>query len=151
LDTSGDRPAAVVGDGRRVEAELAFVAIGCVPNTEWLAGSGLDVGPDGLVVDGYLRAGPHVLAVGDVVADPSSGRPRRTSNWSDAVEQAMTAVEVIQHGQQAPYRARPYFWIEHCGHLVKLAGASCDLDASEVVDRPADASGTVLPPRRGEH
>ena len=44
-----------LADGELVEADEVLVAIGSLPNTEWLADSGLTVG-DGLVCDEYCEA-----------------------------------------------------------------------------------------------
>jgi NADPH-dependent 2,4-dienoyl-CoA reductase/sulfur reductase-like enzyme len=138
------RPTAVLASGRRIEADVAFVAVGCRPNVEWLQGSGLDVGPRGLVVDEFLRAGPGVVAAGDVVAHPHPAGSLRTPYWSNAVDQAMVAVESLLSVDAPPFRARPYFWTEQFGHSVKLVGAVPDEGEPEVVDTPATQAGTVL-------
>jgi NADPH-dependent 2,4-dienoyl-CoA reductase/sulfur reductase-like enzyme len=142
-DAAG-RPAAVLASGRRVEADVIFVAVGCRPNVEWLQGSGLDVGPRGLVVDEFLRAGPGVVAAGDVVAHPHPRGCVRTPYWSNAVDQAMAAVESLLSAESPPFRARPYFWTEQFGHSVKLVGAIPDEGEPEIVDTPATQTGTVL-------
>jgi 3-phenylpropionate/trans-cinnamate dioxygenase ferredoxin reductase subunit len=143
VDAHG-RPTAVLQSGRRVEADVVFVAVGCRPNVEWLQGSGLDVGPRGLVVDEFLRAGPGVVAAGDVVAHPHPEGCQRTPYWSNAVDQAMVAVESLLSAEAPPFRARPYFWTEQFGHSVKLVGAVPDEGEPEVVDTPATQAGTVL-------
>jgi NADPH-dependent 2,4-dienoyl-CoA reductase/sulfur reductase-like enzyme len=52
-------------DGELVAADEVLVAIGSLPNTEWLEGSGLKVA-DGLVCDEYSAAAPGVYGAGDV-------------------------------------------------------------------------------------
>jgi 3-phenylpropionate/trans-cinnamate dioxygenase ferredoxin reductase component len=135
------RPVAVLANGYRIDADVAFVAIGCQPNVEWLEGSGLDAGPRGLVVDEYLRAGPGIVAAGDVVAFPAEAGCRRTPYWQAAFDQAVTAVEVLLGEGGAPHRPRPYFWTEQFGHHVKLVGAVVETDPPEQM--PA-SSGAVL-------
>jgi 3-phenylpropionate/trans-cinnamate dioxygenase ferredoxin reductase subunit len=137
----GGGTTAVLASGRRVQADVAFVAVGCRPNVEWLAGSGLDVGPGGLVVDECLRAAPGVVAAGDVVAHPQAAGSVRTPYWSSAVDQALTAVDALFDTDPARFRARPYFWTEQFGHSVKLVGAVPDVGEPELVETPA---GTVL-------
>jgi 3-phenylpropionate/trans-cinnamate dioxygenase ferredoxin reductase subunit len=135
------RPVAVLADGGRIAADVAFVAIGCQPNVEWLEGSGLDAGPHGLVVDEHLRAGPGIVAAGDVVAFPGEAGNRRTPYWQAAFDQAATAVEVLLGEVGAPHLPRPYFWTEQFGHHVKLVGAVGHAAPPE--ELPA-SSGTLL-------
>lgn len=54
-----------LGDGQEVEAGEVLVAVGSLPNTEWLTGSGLTVA-DAVVRDEYGQAAPDVYATGDV-------------------------------------------------------------------------------------
>jgi NADPH-dependent 2,4-dienoyl-CoA reductase/sulfur reductase-like enzyme len=69
-----------LADGRYVPADVVLVAIGAVPNTAWLAGSGLELG-DGVLCDPMGRTNaPGVVAVGDCAAwlDEESGKHRRS-------------------------------------------------------------------------
>ena len=45
FEGDGRLEAVRLADGTRVEADVAVVALGAVPNTEWLAGSGLELQP----------------------------------------------------------------------------------------------------------
>ncbi|MER6545784.1 FAD-dependent oxidoreductase [Streptomyces sp. NPDC001250] len=54
-----------LADGDVLPADVVVVAIGAVPVTEWLAGSGL-VLDNGVVCDSTSRAAEGVYAVGDV-------------------------------------------------------------------------------------
>ena len=60
------------GSERRIELEGVFVQIGLVPNTEWLAGSGLVLSPHGeIVTDEEGRTNlPGVFGAGDVTTVP---------------------------------------------------------------------------------
>lgn len=60
------------GEERRIELEGVFVQIGLVPNTEWLAGSGLELSSHGeIVTDGEGRTNlPGVFGAGDVTTVP---------------------------------------------------------------------------------
>jgi NADPH-dependent 2,4-dienoyl-CoA reductase/sulfur reductase-like enzyme len=77
-----------LSDGSLVPATTVVEAVGSVPNTEWLAGNGLDV-TDGVACDEQLRAGgrPDVFACGDVARFPhplQTGTPRRMEHWTMA-------------------------------------------------------------------
>ena len=77
----------VLANGERVEADEVLVAVGSIPNTEWLGGSGL-VLRDGLVCDAYCRAAPGVFAVGDVAR--WRGGTTRSTGWTCASSTART-------------------------------------------------------------
>ena len=49
----GDR--VILDDGKAIEADVIVEALGSLPNTEWLAGSGADL-TDGVLVDSRLIA-----------------------------------------------------------------------------------------------
>ena len=76
----GRRPLEAVrlADGTRVEADLAVVALGAIPNTDWLAGSGLELEP-GVVCDATLAGArrPGRVRAGDVALAAPDGRRRR--------------------------------------------------------------------------
>jgi NADPH-dependent 2,4-dienoyl-CoA reductase/sulfur reductase-like enzyme len=77
----GTAVAGLLGDGRveavelaggeRIDADVVVVGLGAVPNTEWLADSGLRADP-GLECDATLTvaADPDILAAGDIVSWP---------------------------------------------------------------------------------
>ncbi|WP_079077586.1 NAD(P)/FAD-dependent oxidoreductase [Streptomyces sp. Root369] len=103
-----------------LEADVIVCAVGDVPNTDWLKGSGLplDAG-GGLVADACCRVTPGVVAAGDVV----SREGRRTPHWTNAVEQGRAAAVGLLHGASArPCRPDPYFWTEQSGLDIKISG-----------------------------
>ncbi|MET8990426.1 FAD/NAD(P)-binding oxidoreductase [Nonomuraea wenchangensis] len=110
------------GDGEVVEAELLVSAVGDVPNTEWLAGTGLADGGV-LQVDERGLVRPVVAAAGDLAAFPTPYGRRRVPLWSSAIEQAKVAGAALVRGEQAPpLRFQPYFWTEQFGLSLKAAG-----------------------------
>lgn len=112
-------------DGTRIEADLVVTAIGCRPNIEWLADSGLNL-TGGVVVDHLCRAAPAVTAAGDVAAwaNNSEQKVRRTPHYMHAVDHARSAASTIVHGDDAsPYRSMPYFWTDLFDLTVKICGA----------------------------
>ena len=68
---------------------MIVVALGAVPNIEWLEGSGLTL-DRGVVCDATLPAAPHVFAAGDVAVWPhpmADGELIRIEHWTNAAEQ----------------------------------------------------------------
>ncbi|MFE7488609.1 FAD-dependent oxidoreductase, partial [Kitasatospora sp. NPDC057541] len=75
-------------------ADAVVIAVGSLPATDWLRGSGLPL-DDGIVCDPRCRAADHVYAAGDVARwwHPGQGRTVRLENRSNAAEQALAAEE----------------------------------------------------------
>jgi NADPH-dependent 2,4-dienoyl-CoA reductase/sulfur reductase-like enzyme len=112
-----------VKSGLCVEADMAVVGVGVVPNTRFLAGSGLAV-DDGVVVDErFATSAPGVYAAGDVANffDPLFGRQRRIEHWSNANYQG-TEVGRILAGQGDGYSTVASFFSEVFGLTVKVFG-----------------------------
>ncbi|WIY07604.1 FAD-dependent oxidoreductase [Amycolatopsis mongoliensis] len=127
------RPAVVAG-GHLLEADVVVTAVGCRPNVEWLARTGLSLSP-GVVVDNRCRVREHIAAAGDVVSVEGS---RRQPHWSTALDQARVAADVLLYGDDAsPYINRPYFWTDQFGLSVKFAGRPTS-DDPELVDGSQD-------------
>ncbi len=122
-----DRVEAVtMADGTRIEADLVVVGIGVVPNTAWLAGSGLHI-DNGVVCDATLCAGPPgIYAVGDVVRAPNAwlgGGAIRVEHWTAAVEHGMTVGRNVVDPQRAiPYDSVPFVWSDQYDARIQIAG-----------------------------
>jgi 3-phenylpropionate/trans-cinnamate dioxygenase ferredoxin reductase component len=120
---------AMTGDGRFFGGDVVLTAAGDVPNSSWLGRSGLSLSNGAVVVDPHGRVDaasfPNVVAVGDVaVTRLGDGRETRTATWTNAVEQAGTAVRSLLHGEEAsPYRPADYFWTHQFGLDIKLVGS----------------------------
>lgn len=90
--------------GERIPADVAVVAVGVVPSTEWLVGSGLRL-DDGVIVDADLRTGhPGVFAAGDVARafQPETGRHQRFEQYGAAHEQGRAAGRAMAGVSSAP-------------------------------------------------
>ncbi|MEU7384320.1 MULTISPECIES: FAD-dependent oxidoreductase [unclassified Streptomyces] len=112
----------VLDEGGVLEAEVILTAAGDVPNTEWLAGSGLTA-QGAIRVDERGLVRPDVAAVGDLAAFPTPQGLRRIPLWSSAVEQAKVAARALVRGNEAPpLRFQPYFWTEQFGLSLKAVG-----------------------------
>ncbi|MFE7352555.1 NAD(P)/FAD-dependent oxidoreductase [Streptomyces sp. NPDC057543] len=112
----------VLDDGTVLEAEILVTAVGDVPNTKWLADTGL-VAKGVVPVDSRGLVRPDVAAVGDLAALPTPYGLRRIPFWSSAIEQAKVAARALVHGDDAPpLRFQPYFWTEQFGLSLKAVG-----------------------------
>ncbi|MGW7358148.1 NAD(P)/FAD-dependent oxidoreductase [Streptomyces sp. NPDC054802] len=120
--------AVVLAGGRRIPAGAVVVGIGARPATGLLAGSGIELGPDGAVVaDEWLRASaPDVYAVGDCASYPSGryGQRLLVHHWDNALQGPRTVAANITGGGEdlEPYDPVPYFWSEQFGRFVQYAG-----------------------------
>jgi NADPH-dependent 2,4-dienoyl-CoA reductase/sulfur reductase-like enzyme len=149
----GDSVAAFRGDGgleavetasgKTIPADLAVVGIGVVPQTDFLAGSGIEV-DNGIVVDEAFRTSvPGVWAAGDAARfhDPVFGRSRRIEHWSNANYQG-TEVGRALAGAETRYDAVSTFFTEVFGVTIRVFG-----DTSQAEARPLEGSladGKVL-------
>ncbi|MFG1608013.1 NAD(P)/FAD-dependent oxidoreductase [Actinoplanes sp. NPDC049265] len=132
-----------LADGRVFDADLVVIGIGAVPNTEWLAGSGLRLESGGVLCDERcLAAGaPEIGVVGDIAArpDPWTGQPRRVEHWTNAVDTAITAATNLFAGAGAGvvHRSIPTFWTDQYHYKLKAVGWPAAADnVSVVADEP---------------
>ena len=109
--------------GLCVEADMAVVGVGVVPNTHFLAGSGLAV-DDGVVVnERFETSAPGVYAAGDVANffDPLFARQRRIEHWSNANYQGAEVGKILAgHGEG--YDTVSSFFSEVFGLTLKVFG-----------------------------
>ncbi|WP_116248025.1 NAD(P)/FAD-dependent oxidoreductase [Nocardiopsis sp. FIRDI 009] len=140
-----------LADGTHLPADVVVVGIGMLPNTEWLAGSGIPV-QDGVLCDaGCVTAFPSVVAVGDVARYHGPGGPVRHEHWTNASEQPVTAVRNLLAGTTIEeYRPSGYFWSDQYGTRLQVAGHPADADEVAVVDgSPNDRRFVAEYRRRG--
>jgi NADPH-dependent 2,4-dienoyl-CoA reductase/sulfur reductase-like enzyme len=121
----GDNVLQYVGamSGLCVEADMAVVGVGVVPNTSFLAGSGVAI-DNGIVVDERFRSTvPGIYAAGDVANfyDPLYGRRRRIEHWSNANYQGAEVGKVLA-GAGGGYDAVSSFFSEIFGTTIKVFG-----------------------------
>lgn len=143
-----------LADGRYLPADVVLVAIGAVPNTAWLAGSGVELG-DGVLCDPMGRTNvPGVVAVGDCAAwlDEESGRHRRVEHWSCAAERPSLAVTaLLDPGAARQPLNLPYFWSDQYNVRIQFAGHARDTDRVSIeAGDPAAHSFLAVYYRGGE-
>jgi len=109
-------------DDEPIEAQVVVVAIGSIPNTEWLHGSGLML-DDGVVCDEFCRAGEGVYAAGDVARwqHPRLGTSLRIEHRMHAAEQGIAAARNLL-GAGVPFDPLPYFWTDFYDVKVQVFG-----------------------------
>jgi NADPH-dependent 2,4-dienoyl-CoA reductase/sulfur reductase-like enzyme len=136
-------------DGERIPADIVVVGLGAVPNTEWLADSGLTVDP-GLQCDDTLTAigDPDILGAGDIVAWPhplADGDAIRIEHWTVAAEQGQLAGRnaLVAPDERKPYVAPPYFWSDQYDKKIQSLGLPGRADEIELLESTPDRSRLV--------
>lgn len=141
-----------LADGRELPADMVIAGIGAVPNTEWLAGSGVTV-DGGVVTDARCATNlPTVVAVGDCARSyrDYSRDARRLEHWTNAAQQPTVAAATLlgQTFSPPPLHAVPYFWSDQYGCRLQFAGHRRDGDEVEVVDGDLDSRSFLAVYRR---
>ncbi|MFJ3493874.1 NAD(P)/FAD-dependent oxidoreductase [Streptomyces sp. NPDC086091] len=149
--------AVLLDDGSRLPADAVVVGIGARPATAWLAGSGVELGPQGeIVADAHLRTGlPDVHAVGDCASFPSGryGERLLVHHWDNALQGPRTvAANIVGDPTGEPpevYDPVPYFWSEQFGRFVQYAGHHTAADTTLWRGDPTGPAWTVCWLREG--
>jgi 3-phenylpropionate/trans-cinnamate dioxygenase ferredoxin reductase subunit len=130
----------VLDDGTRIEADLALVAVGAAPVTDWLEGSGLELN-NGVLCDAScaVLGAENVVAAGDVARWPNpvfDSAPMRIEHWTNAVEQGSAAALTLLRGStpETVYAPVPSFWSDHFGTRLQSVGLPALADETTVVD-----------------
>ncbi len=125
-----------LADGEAIDADEVLVAVGSLPNTEWLDGSGLTL-RDGVVCDEFCEAAPGVYAAGDVARwyNPLFGTSMRIEHRTNAAEQGMAAARNLLRPQaRKPFAPVPYFWSDQYDVKVQAYGFLRGHDEVAVVE-----------------
>jgi 3-phenylpropionate/trans-cinnamate dioxygenase ferredoxin reductase subunit len=133
--------------GLRIDADLAVVGVGVVPNVDFLAGSGITV-DNGVIVNARFETNaPGVYAAGDVANffDPLFQRRRRIEHWSNANYQGSEAGRILA-GADGGYDAVSSFFSEVFGTTIRVFGDTSRFDTltteGSLVDRFLAAYGS---------
>jgi len=125
---AGEHVRVELSTGRVVRAAAIVVAIGSVPSTKWLSGSGLPI--DEGVVCGptcHVEGFEDIVAAGDVAQWQNlrfDEVPRRIEHWINATEMGRAAADGLMFGRHAapPFMPLPRFWSEQHGLRIQGAG-----------------------------
>jgi 3-phenylpropionate/trans-cinnamate dioxygenase ferredoxin reductase subunit len=138
-----------LADGERVGADVVVIGLGAVPNTEWLASSGLRADP-GLACDATLTAAddPDILGAGDIVAWPhplADGDVVRIEHWTVAAEQGQLAGRnaLAPADERKRYDTPPYFWSDQYDKKIQSIGFPGRADRLEQLESTPDRSRVV--------
>lgn len=131
--------------GEVIQAEIAVIGIGVVPNVELAVDAGLRETNGILVDDCLLTSSPDVVAIGDCVSFNhwELGRQVRLESVQNAVDQGKTAAATLL-GSREPYRAVPWFWSDQGDVKLQMVGLSMDATRSVVRGKPDDGSFSVF-------
>ncbi len=144
LREAGGHPLVELADGSTLAADLVVSAIGDIPNTDWLADSGLLTGGR-LEVDSRGRVRPNIVAAGDVAAFPTSRGITRIPLWTSAIEQSKAAALALLNGDDAPELSfSPYFWTEQFGLSLKASGFLPLEGAPELLEGGPDGGPALM-------
>ena len=159
-DTANTVAGVRLADGRDLPADVVLVGIGSIPNTEWLAGSGvLGAGPGGdlaagvAITEGGATNLPGVVATGDCAATHSrfAGRVVRYEHWTNALQHPSLAAATLL-GLPAPRQSVtagvPYFWSDQYGLRLQFAGHYHQGDVVEIVEGDVSTHNFVAVYRR---
>jgi 3-phenylpropionate/trans-cinnamate dioxygenase ferredoxin reductase subunit len=146
-----------LADGARVAADVVVVGLGAAPNTEWLAGSGLQLDP-GLVCDAALTAAgdPDIIGAGDIVTWPhpmADGQAIRIEHWTVAAEQGRLAGRNVlaSPDERKPYDAPPYFWSDQYDAKIQSLGLPGRAQRLELLESSPDRWRLVYGGERDGH
>ena len=121
--------------GRSLPCELVVAAIGVVPATQFLEGSGIELEEGRVIVDELLRtSAPGIFAAGDVTGfyDPVFTKRRHIEHWDNAIKQGRLAAKNML-GRRLRYDEVSYFFSDVGGISFDVLGAV--EDAGERIGR----------------
>ncbi|HLJ02603.1 MAG TPA: FAD-dependent oxidoreductase [Solirubrobacteraceae bacterium] len=144
-----DLPQVELTDGTKLEADVVLMALGAIPNTEWLRDSGLELNP-GVVCDATLTttADPDVLAAGDLVSWPhplARGELVRVEHWTVAAEHGQLAGRnaLLARAERMPHDPPPYFWSDQYDVKIQAVGFPTAAERLEILELSPDGDRLV--------
>jgi NADPH-dependent 2,4-dienoyl-CoA reductase/sulfur reductase-like enzyme len=127
-------------DGTTITTETVLVALGALPNTDWLNDTGLTLDP-GLHCDATLTSteDPDILAAGDIVSWPhplADGNRVRVEHWTTAAEHGQIAGRnaLLPPEERATHEVPPYFWSDQYEVKIQAVGFSNLADQIEILE-----------------
>lgn len=141
----------ILDSGVIYDVDLVVVAVGSMPNTEWLDGSGINI-EDGVLVDQRMKAVmenglvlPNVVAVGDVaryVNPLFDDVARRVEHWNLPTETGKYAGKVLAQtllgeaekgSEEERFAPLPSFWSDQYEMNILAFGMTYLADRSEMI------------------
>jgi NADPH-dependent 2,4-dienoyl-CoA reductase/sulfur reductase-like enzyme len=147
---------AELGDGTQIDADAVLFALGSVLNTDWLAGSGLELNP-AVLCDATLTStrDPDVLAAGDIAAVPvalAGGAQLRVEHWTTAAEHGQLAGRnaLLDPEERQPHTSPPYFWSDQYDSKIQALGCPALAERVEMLEQTPEGDRFVAGCVRGE-
>lgn len=144
-----------LSNGEFIEAAVAVVGIGVIPNTDWLLGSGLEIG-NGVICDRTCLAAPGIVAAGDICRWPNErySEMRRVEHWDNAARQGAFAARRLlmseEEAAEASYTPVPWFWSDQYGSKLQLVGSAVGHEEVHVSLCDREGPKVLALYRRGE-
>ncbi|MEJ8279439.1 NAD(P)/FAD-dependent oxidoreductase [Pseudonocardia spirodelae] len=148
-----------LSDDDLLPADLVLVATGSLPNSEWLAGSGLASAADGAVLcdehcfavgdDGAVRT--DIVVAGDVAARPRAhGAPACVEHWSNARDTGDAARNLLAAPDRpaVPVTSVPSVWSDQYDTKIKTAGDLRGATEFVVIEEDPERPALVVEARR---
>jgi NADPH-dependent 2,4-dienoyl-CoA reductase/sulfur reductase-like enzyme len=135
-----------LADGSTLPADVVLIAIGSIPNTEWLAGSGIPIG-NGVICNQFCRALPGVWAAGDVASwhHADLDQRLRLEHRTNAAEQGIAvARNILAADNPTPFSPVPYIWSDQYDLKLQIAGLPFGVDQLVIRGDPAAAAFAVF-------
>jgi 3-phenylpropionate/trans-cinnamate dioxygenase ferredoxin reductase component len=142
----------ILDSGETLSADMVIVGIGIIPSVQPLLDAGAD-GGNGVTVDAQCRTSlANIFAVGDCAAhanDYAQGNVIRLESVQNANDMATVAAKTIC-GQQAAYKATPWFWSNQYDLKLQTVGLSTGHDQAVLRGDPATRSFSIVYLKRGK-
>lgn len=145
-----DRVQAVrLGDGTRVPADLVLIALGSIPNTEWLRSSSVALHEGDVLCDTRCFARGHrdIVAAGDVATWPhprAGTTPLRIEHWTNASDMARQATQnLLSPDRATEYAPVPTFWSDQYDAKIKAVGLWAKANQVTIVEDDAESGRLV--------
>jgi 3-phenylpropionate/trans-cinnamate dioxygenase ferredoxin reductase subunit len=132
----------VLSSGKHLKANLVLVNIGVESNSDWLAGSGLELGA-GVHTDEFMQSSDaSIFAAGDIAEffDPILGVRHHMGNWLNATITGKLAGHNMA-GQRQPMHAVSAYSISVFGTNVSFVGTAQATASMTVVPRGSAKQG----------
>ena len=152
LEGVGGRVTGVhLADGEFIPADLVVVGIGIIPSVGPLLEAGAR-GKNGVDVDRYCRTSlDDIYAIGDCAAHANifaENSVIRLESVQNANDMATTVARHIV-GEEAPYRALPWFWSNQYDLKLQTVGLSIGHDSTVLRGNPANRNFSVIYLKQG--
>jgi NADPH-dependent 2,4-dienoyl-CoA reductase/sulfur reductase-like enzyme len=136
---TGDRLVVELEGGEAFPADVVVVGIGVIPETDWLADSGLTI-DNGVVCDDRLFAANGIVAAGDIARwqwRRDGGEEQiRIEHWQVAAEAGVAAARNLLAGRAdaLAFSPVPYFWSDQYGIRLQVLGSPRGSDEIHIAE-----------------